>query len=382
MRVVVAPDSFKECLSAREVAEAVRRGVSRVLPEDAVVMIPMADGGEGTAESLVCSQDGDWETVRLSGPFGEPVSVKWGLLNRGRVAVLEMAAVAGLALVPAHLRDPMRTTTRGVGEWIRHVMDLGIQECIIGVGGSATNDGGAGMAQALGYRLLDEQGKDLPPGGAMLANLDAIDSSGKDARLDACRIRVACDVNNVFYGPEGASCVYAAQKGATAEQVTLLDQAMARFAVVIERTMGIDLQKIPGSGAAGGLAGGLVAFAGATICPGGELVAEACHLERAVSGADLVITGEGSLDSQTPNGKTPAVVARIAHKYRIPVIALVGMLKPGYEQLYTEGLTAAFSVVPGPVSREYAIVQARKLLEERAEAVIRLFARGEIVNGT
>jgi glycerate kinase len=373
MKVVIAPDSLKECASAREVAEAIARGVRRVLEDAEIVLVPMADGGEGTVDALVAATAGRFVECEVTGPLGERTIARYGLLGDGKTAVIEMAAASGLALAPVERRDPRVTTTRGTGELMVDALDRGVRKIILGIGGSATNDAGAGMAQALGFSLRDGLGRELEPGGAALARLAAIDGSRKHGLLNACEVLVACDVDNPLCGARGASAVYGPQKGADAAAVKELDAALGHFAKVVETELGVSVLDLPGAGAAGGLGAGLAAFAGARLAPGVELVAEASGLAERLSGADLVFTGEGRLDGQTAHGKTPVGVARIARSMGIPVVALAGALGDGYEAAYAHGVTAAFCICPKPVTLADAVAQAPEWLAGVAEAVMRLW---------
>lgn len=378
MRIVIAPDSFKECASAAQVAEAIATGIRRMLPNAQLAVLPMADGGEGTVDAVIAGTGGKKVTVEVTGPLGRPVQAVYGLFNDGRAAVIEMASASGLGLVPPERRDPRMTTTRGTGELMRHALNRDVRRMILGIGGSATNDGGAGMAQALGFGLKDADGAELEPGGAALARLSRIEAAQVHPGLQACEIQVACDVTNPLCGPLGASHVYGPQKGATASAAHELDAALRHFGEVLEWQLGVHVLDLPGAGAAGGLGAGLVAFAGARLLPGVELVAEVCDLDGRMCCADLAITGEGALDSQTAHGKTPLGVAKAAKRYRVPVVALAGTLAPGHEVLYNMGIDAAFSICPGPMTLEDAMKNAESLIARTAEAVIRtwLAARG------
>ncbi len=369
MIVVIAPDSFKECATAAEVAGAIASGWLRADRSAELRLVPMADGGEGTVAALAAAR-GRIKETDVTGPAGEVVTARWALLDDG-VAVIEMAEAAGLHLVAPHRRDPMTATTRGVGELVRAGLDAGARRFIVGVGGSATNDGGAGMAQALGASLRDAEGRELAPGGAALAGLAEIDVSGMDARLAECTVFVACDVDNPLCGPEGASHVYGPQKGATPAQTAELDAALARYAAALRAGLGVDLRDTPGAGAAGGLAAGLMAFLGARLQPGIDLVAEQADLAKALEGADLVITGEGSMDGQSLRGKVPVGVARMAWERGVPCIALAGRLGAGYEAVYDLGITAAFAIAPGPATRDESMMNALDWLTDRTEAVAR-----------
>lgn len=374
MRVVIAPDSFKECLRASEVADAIREGWLEGMPGAEITCLPIADGGEGTVDAVVQATGGAMVSHTVSGPLGNPVEATYGLIQNGKVAVLEMAAASGLALVAPEQRDPCLTSTYGTGELLAHALDQGVEDIIIGVGGSATNDGGAGMAQALGYRLLNKRGEELGRGGARLVQLDRIEDGGRHARLDSVNVYVACDVNNPLCGPNGASAVYGPQKGASAEDILILDHALSHFANVVERDRKTNLRDLAGAGAAGGLAGGLMAFAGATLENGLELIATLCNLPQAIARADLVITGEGSLDGQSAFGKTPAGIAQLARPYNIPVIALGGRVTPEADALAELGVTALFSIAQGPQTLEEARESAGPNLRFTARQLARLWA--------
>jgi glycerate kinase len=375
MRIVIAPNAFKGSLSALEAAEAIGEGV-RVAARDAqLVLVPIADGGDGTVDALVAATQGDRRALRVRGPLGDPVDAEYGLIDGGSTAVIEMAKAAGLALVPNEKRDPRITTTYGVGELMQHAYDTGARHFIVGIGGSATNDGGAGMAQALGYHLLDESGLELPPGGLALKRLARIHVGGVHANWKETQVDVACDVTNPLTGPRGASAVYGPQKGATPEMVAELDTALHHFAEIIRRDLGVDVEPLPGAGAAGGLGAGLVAFLGARLQPGAEMVMEALHLDERLAGAQLVITGEGRLDSQTARfGKGPAAVARHAKNAGIPVVAIGGSVADEAElRLLFDGLEAT---VVEPTSLDDAIAQARPLLVRAATRLMWLVLTG------
>jgi len=373
MKLVIAPDSFKESLSAPEVAAAIARGWSRARPLDEILLRPMADGGEGTVDAVLAATGGERRECEVRGPLGSPVRAHWGWLEEG-AAVIEMAAASGLHWVAPELRDATRTTSYGTGELIRAALDAGARKIILGLGGSATNDGGMGLLQALGVRFLDKRGEPLGDGGAALAGLHAIDLAGLDPRLAAVEVEVAADVNNPLCGEHGASAVFGPQKGASPEQVRQLDAALARYAEVAARTLGQDLSLFPGVGAAGGLGFAARAFLKARFRPGVELVAEVSGLAEALQGADLAITGEGRLDEQSLHGKTPIGVARLAQAAGVPLIALAGSLGRGYDRLHEAGIAAAFSLVPGPISLAEAMAGAAGELEARAEELARLWS--------
>lgn len=373
MKLVIAPDSFKESLSAPEVAAAIARGWSRARPLDEILLRPMADGGEGTVDAVLAATGGERRECAVRGPLGAPVQAHWGWLEEG-AAVIEMAAASGLHWVAPQLRDATRTTSYGTGELIRAALDAGARKIILGLGGSATNDGGMGLLQALGVRFLDERGEPLGDGGAALAGLHAIDLAGLDPRLAGVEVEVAADVNNPLCGEHGASAVFGPQKGASPEQVRQLDAALARYAEVAARTLGQDHSLFPGVGAAGGLGFAARAFLKARFRPGVELVAEVSGLAEALRGAGLAITGEGRLDEQSLHGKTPIGVARLAHVAGVPLIALAGSLGQGYGRLHEAGIAAAFSLVPGPISLAEAMAGAAGELEARAEELARLWS--------
>lgn len=368
-RVVVAPDSFKGSVSARVAAESLARGLRRALAGAQVETVPMADGGEGTVEAVVEATGGRYVQTRVVGPLGEPVWARFGIVGDGSAAVIEMASASGLPLVPAGRRNPMVTTTFGTGELIRAALDEGVRRILVGIGGSATVDGGAGAAQALGVRLLDAEGRPLGFGGGELGRLARIDMAGRDPRLAEVEVLVACDVTNPLYGPEGAAAVYGPQKGATPDMVPILDRHLRHLADLIRRDLGVDVSALPGGGAAGGLGAGLVAFCGARLRPGVELVMEAVRLEERLSGADLVVTGEGTMDRQTRFGKTPAGVGSLARHLGVPAVAVVGSIGDDVDEevLQACGLDAVLSLVPGPMELEQAMARSEQLLERAAE---------------
>lgn len=377
MKIIIAPDSFKGCLTAQEAAKAIAMGVKRVLPEAQCVLVPMADGGEGTVQSLVDATGGQFVDVNVTGPLGAPVDARYGLLGGGRTAVIEMAAASGIGYVDETTRDPRVTTTYGTGELIRDALDRGVDKIIIGLGGSATNDGGAGMAQALGVRLLDAHGDELPFGGAALARLADIDVSGIDPRLDGVRLCLASDVTNPLTGKCGASAVFGPQKGATPGIVLELDNALRHYARIIRDTLGRDVEHTPGAGAAGGLGAGFLAFTDARMRSGVELVVEATHLEAQAEGADYCLTGEGGIDEQTRYGKTPMGVARTVKRIApdCTVVALAGCIGSGIETLYDEGIDAVFGIIPCAVRLAEALAHGEENLARTAENVARLIAR-------
>ncbi|OLQ94457.1 glycerate kinase [Vibrio ponticus] len=369
MKIVIAPDSYKESLTAMQVATAIESGFRQVLPDAEYIKLPMADGGEGTVQSLVDATGGQVASTVVTGPLGEPVEGFYGLLGDGVSAVVEMAAASGLHLVEPDARNPLNTTSYGTGELIKAALEQGVQHIIIGIGGSATNDGGIGMAQALGARFLDSDGNELAFGGGAIANLEQIDLSGLDPRLQQVRLEVACDVDNPLCGPTGASYVFGPQKGATPAMVEQLDYNLAHYASIIERTTGKDVINQAGAGAAGGLGATLLGLLTASLRPGIQIVIEATNLAEVVKDAALVITGEGRIDSQTIHGKTPMGVAQTAKLYDLPVIGIAGSLASDCNVVHQHGIDAVFSVVPGAVDLPSALKQAAFNVEMTARNV-------------
>lgn len=373
MKIIIAPDAFKDSLSAADAAEAIAQGLAQAWPEAELVQCPMADGGEGTVEAVLAACNGEWRSERVQGPLGGQVQARWGWLAASHTAIIEMAEASGLQLVPPGQRNACVSSTFGTGELIRAALDAGARRIILGIGGSATNDGGAGALQALGVGLLDAHGKALERGGLALANLTKVDLSQLDPRLAQVAVDIAADVNNPLCGPQGASAVFGPQKGATAEQVSQLEAALAHYAERCAQALGRDVRDEPGSGAAGGLGFAAKAFLRARFRPGVEVVAELAGLEQAMAGAALVITGEGRFDTQTLRGKTVFGVAQLAQRYNLPVLVIAGTLGEGYQQLYAHGVSAAFALAPGPISLEQACKDAARLLRERAADIARLW---------
>lgn len=371
MKVVVAPNAFKGTLTASEAAAAIALGVREVFPEADVIEVPVADGGDGTVEALVAANHGEYRAVEVDGPLGDVVSARYGLIESRRTAVVELATASGLTLIPETLRDPLRASTYGFGQLLEAARRDGATAIIAGIGGSATNDGGAGMAQAMGYRLLDSVGQDLARGGAALSRLDRIDSSGFDRAWKLGRVKVACDVTNPLTGPLGASAVYGPQKGADPAAVRYLDAALARLARVIERDLGKRVKDIPGAGAAGGTGAGLVAFLDADLLPGAPLVVDATGLDAKLRGADLVITGEGRADAQTAYGKAPGEVAKRAHAAGIPVLLLAGSKGEGWEALSDLGVTSVVTLTEEGVNLQQAINEPERMLTRAAVVACR-----------
>lgn len=378
MRILIAPSGFKESLEAEEVAERIEAGVLRVVPEAEVLKAPMVDGGEGFTKTLVNVTGGTLHELTVTGPVGEPVKSHFGFLGGEgpKTAVLEMAAAAGLRLVPREVRDPSGTTTYGVGELILSALDAGAERILVGCGDSGTTDGGAGMAQALGVRLRDGSGEELGRGGIELSKLESIDLSGRDPRLESVRIDVACNWHNLLCGPKGVARVFGPQKGATPEQVERLAAALDNYAAVIERELGIDVREMPGGGASGGLGAGLHALLGAALHPRYEIVSQYLDVEGLMEGADLVFTAEGGIDFQTPRGKIPAEIAQRAKRFGLPVVAIVGTVGKDAQINHEIGIDAYLSILQEPCTLEEAIRRAPELVTICAEDVMRLVMLG------
>lgn len=376
MRIIVAPDSFKGSLSAVEVANAMERGILSVFPAAQVVKLPIADGGEGTVEALVTATTGRIMQEQVQGPLGDSVTACWGILGDGKTAVIEMAAASGIILVSDAQRNPLEASTYGTGQLIKAALDQGLRKLVIGIGGSATNDGGVGMAKALGVKFLDKFNNELPDGGAALKDLVHIDTIGLDKRLSEANILVACDVDNPLCGPRGASAVYGPQKGATPAMVAELDQALKHYAEIATVTLGKNVAECAGAGAAGGLGAGLLFFTPAQLRPGVDIVLEATNFATKVQQADLVITGEGNTDFQTAYGKAPVGIAKIAKMYNVPVICLSGGLGRGHDDVLQQGIDGLMSIVPKPMSLAECMTNAADLIQASAARLCRLIAVG------
>ncbi|MTD27002.1 glycerate kinase [Erwinia sorbitola] len=377
MKIVIAPDSFKESVSAELAALAIARGFHEIYPEAECICLPIADGGEGTVDALVAATGGKKIWLEVMGPLGEKTQAFYGISGDGGTAVIEMAAASGLMLVPAERRNPLHATSYGTGELIRHALDQGIRHIILGIGGSATVDGGVGMIQALGGRFYRPDGKALSLGAAELATLNAIDLSELDPRLQQCNIEVACDVDNPLVGPQGAAAVFGPQKGATPEIVAQLEQALEQYAAVIRQITGNDIRKIAGGGSAGGMGIASLVFLGATLKPGIDIIMEALRLEDAVMSADLIVTGEGRIDDQTLGGKALSGIARLAQRHKLPVIAMAGVLGEGAEALHEQGIDAIFSILPRLCTLENALSQGEINLQQSARNIARAMQIGQ-----
>lgn len=371
MRYLCAPDSFKESLTAAEAARALAEGIRRGDSDAEIRCLPMADGGEGTARALADATGGTMLTAGAHDPLGRPVQAGLALLGDGRTAVVETAAASGLALLRPSERDPKATTSYGTGELIRAALDAGAETIIVGLGGSATNDAGAGLLQALGVRLLDKNGNDLAHGGAALANLTTIDISTMDPALKNVAITAACDVTNPLTGPTGASAVFGPQKGASKDDVATLDAALAHFAQVIDSQLGVAVNDVPGAGAAGGIGAALKGFLNAEFRPGIAIVIEQSGLDAAAQWADVVFTGEGSIDFQTKFGKTPAGVAETAKRHGKPVIAVAGHIGTGIDELHEVGIDAVFGIAPGAASLSELLADAAANVTRTTEQIVR-----------
>ncbi len=378
MKIIIAPQAFKGSLQAHEAAETMAEGVKSAIKDCEITLLPVADGGEGTVKAMVAATGGRLSTTEVNGPLDARVNATWGILGDGKTAVIEMAAASGLNLVPKNALNPTEASTRGTGELIRAVLEKGYRRIIIGLGDSATTDGGAGMAQALGIKLLDAQNQPVPPGGGGLARLECIDITGRHPLVAESTIIGACDVTNPLYGPEGAAYIYGPQKGATPDMVRRLDAALRTFADVVRRDLGREIGTPPGYGAAGGLGAGLVAFLDASLQSGIDLVCDSIGLDKYLPGADLVLTGEGRIDHQTPRGKTISGIAKRAKKAGIPIIAFAGELGSGYREVYGCGIDAVVSIMPGCTAPEEAMVNAAGFLRDAVERSLRLYALGRI----
>ncbi|MBF0346968.1 MAG: glycerate kinase [Magnetococcales bacterium] len=350
--IAIVPDGFKGCMSSFEAARAIESGLRQGLPKVTTRIIPMADGGEGTVDAMVTAMSGTRHTVRVCGPLGQSVEAMIGLVDHGHTALLEMASASGIALLAPGERDCMGAHTLGTGELIRAALDRGVKKIILGLGGSASTDGGTGMARALGVRFLDHQGNELPLGGGGLTRLHEIDVRHLDPRIKEVAIIAACDVTTPLCGPMGAASIFGPQKGATPAMVAALDQGLDQLSRLMAQRLGRAVAHLPGAGAAGGLGGGLVAFLGARLQPGAAMVAETIRLRQRLAGVDLVITGEGRLDGQTLAGKAPAQVARVAKSLGLPVIAICGIAGPGVEHIHQAGIDAWFVGSSTPLAPE------------------------------
>lgn len=373
MRIVIAPDSFKGSLSSKDVCNALSNGIKRAVDAE-IYEVPIADGGEGTVDAMVLSAGGRISDIEVMGPLSDKVKGYYGILNDG-TAVIEMAASSGLYLVPDDKRNPLKTTTYGVGELIKAALDNGCRNFIIGIGGSATNDGGAGMAEALGVKFLDKSGNSIPHGGGNLDKLQSVDISQIDRRVYSSKFIVASDVENPLCGKNGASAVYGPQKGATPEMVEILDANLHHYSDIVKSTIKKDMANIPGAGAAGGLGFGLMAFLNAELKPGIDIVMKVAKLEEKIKSSDIVITGEGNTDYQTAFGKAPSGIAKLAKKYGKPVIVLSGGLGKNYKALYKIGVTSLFSIVDKPMTLKDAMENASDLISDRIEDIMRLICK-------
>jgi glycerate 2-kinase len=373
--IVLAPDSFKESMTAKEACIAMERGIKKVNDKISCIHVPMADGGEGTMQSLVDATHGKVYSLKVVGPLGDEIEALYGILGDGETGILEMASASGIHLVPAAKRNPLITTTYGTGQLIKACLGHGVKRLLIGIGGSATNDGGAGVIQALGGRLLDQDGRELGFGGGELGKLKKIDLTNFDASLKDVVVEVACDVTNPLCGERGASNVFGPQKGATKEMIKTLDDNLRHYASIIKEQFNEDVLEVPGAGAAGGLGAGLMAFLNGTLKKGIEMVIEYAGLEEKVKNADMVWTGEGSIDFQTQYGKTPLGVATVAKKFNKPVIALAGRVGEDIDVLYEKGIDSIFGIMKGVTSLEEALAKGQENIEKTAENIIRLISQ-------
>ena len=379
MKVVAAIDSFKGSMTSLEVSEAFERGVKKVYKDAEFLKIPLADGGEGTVEALIENLNGRMINIKVKDPLMRDINSFYGISGDGKTAVIEMAAASGLPLLKSDERDPMKATTFGTGELIKDALEKGCREFIIGIGGSATNDAGTGMLSALGYIFLDENGNELIPNGENLLKIKSFQDDKVMKEVSEARFLIACDVDNPFYGSNGAAYVYGRQKGASEEIIKILDEGMENFSNVIKDIKKIDISNISGAGAAGGLGGAFIAFFNSELKPGIDIITEKIELEKSIKGSDYVITGEGRIDFQTAMGKTPSGVAKLAKKYGIPVIAIGGSVDDEIGNIYECGITAAFSIIDSPMTLGEAMntANAQRLVEKTAEQIFRVIKQSE-----
>ncbi len=373
MKFIIAPDKFKGSMKATEAALQIEKGLLQVIPRADIKKFPLSDGGEGLIEALSSKTGSSIVTKTVTGPAGKPIKAAYGLIDQGKTGVVEMAAASGLALLEDDEKDPRLTTTRGTGELIKSALDQGCQQLIIGIGGSATNDGGSGMARALGVEFFDSAGNLLEEGGAALQGLERIDTSGLDPRLKKVKVLVACDVDNPLTGPQGASYIYGPQKGATEKTAEELDRALKNYARVLEKDLAIKVENVPGAGAAGGLGAGLIAFLNGHLGSGIKMVLEALEIEKHLPGCNLLITGEGKLDAQSAHGKAPIGIARKAKEYGVPVIALSGQLEGELDLFHREGILACFAIANGPLTLKESMEKGPHLLQTKTAELLRLW---------
>ncbi|OAA87606.1 glycerate kinase family protein [Clostridium ljungdahlii] len=370
--ILLAPDSFKESMTAKEACEAMEKGIKKVNKNIKCIQVPMADGGEGTMQSLVDATGGDIYKLKVIGPLGDEVEAEYGILGDGETGIIEMASASGIGLVPKEKRNPLITTTYGTGQLIRDCLNHNIKKLLVGIGGSSTNDGGVGAIQALGGKFTNRDGKEIGFGGGELGKIEKIDLTNFDVRLKDVKLEVACDVTNPLCGKEGASNVFGPQKGATPEMIKVLDDNLKHYAKIIKEQINVDVLNIPGAGAAGGLGAGLMVFLKGELKNGIDIVIEYSKLEEKIKQADIVFTGEGSIDFQTQYGKTPIGVAMIAKKYNKPVVALAGSVENGIDVLYEKGIDSIFSIVRGVTTLDCALKKGSENIEKTVENIIRL----------
>jgi glycerate kinase len=370
MKIVIAPDSFKECLSAREVSRSIAIGIRKMAPMAEIIEIPISDGGEGVLDTLLGGSGGKRITVSVMDPLMRPIMSEYGILEDKKTAVIEMARASGLELLKESEKDPLITTSFGTGQLIKDALNKGCNKIIIGIGGSATNDGGAGMARALGAKFLDKRGEEIPEGGGSLDRLNTIDLTFFDKRIQNCELIVACDVSNPLTGENGASMVYGGQKGGSKGDLPILDNNLAHYANCIEAVLGIDIDQVPGAGAAGGSGAGLMAFLKGKLVNGIELILQTLKIEEHIKEAHLVFTGEGKIDVQTLHGKTISGIAAMAKKHKVPVIVITGKIGEGIEEIYSLGVHAVFSIVNQPMELQEAMVKAPELIQDCAKNIM------------
>ncbi len=371
MNIVIAPDSFKECLSASEVSKCITKGILNIHPEAKVKALPISDGGEGLLENLVIPYEGKITSINVKDPLNRDINAEYGILKDGNTAVIELAKASGLELLKDGEKDPLATSTFGTGQLIKDALDKGCRKLIIGLGGSATNDGGAGIAKALGVKFLDASDNELELGGGHLKSLSRIDTSNLDKRIKDCEVIVACDVTNPLTGTNGASFIYGAQKGGSSDVLRVLDDNLKRYAGIIKLTSNKDIDNVPGAGAAGGTGAGLLAFLNAKLVSGIELILKMLHIEAHIKNADMVITGEGKIDKQTLNGKTILGISKLAKKHQVPVIVITGKIGVDIADIYAQGVTAIYSIVNEPMALSTSLKNADTLIISCIENIMR-----------
>ena len=374
IRILVAPNAFKESLTATDAANAISKGIQKILPNAIITKLPIADGGDGTLEAVVSGTNGKKLRSPVLDPIGRKITAEYGLTGNGKTAVIEMSRASGLALVTPKHRNPMLLTSYGTGQLINAALKRGVKDIILGIGGSATVDGGIGALEALGFEFFNSRNKPVARGGKGLKSIVRVETNHVNPLLKKVRILVACDVDNPLVGPKGAAHIFGPQKGATPAMVKELDLALISFGNIILKKTGLDISRVPGTGAAGGIAGSFMGLVNAQLRPGSDLVFDLLKVQKKVKRADYVITGEGQIDFQTPFGKGPGMLAKLAKELEVPVIGIAGSIGKNVDSLFNEGFTALFSIINSPMSIKDAISQAAQLIEEQSEQIARLLS--------